>query len=190
MIEYKLHITRQTLLLAVRSFAIALVGMIALVFMARGITRATDSAVSARNDFATLTKKYGIVDQLTHDNDAFGATIEKLESAAPTMDDLPRVEEYLNAVAAKTMNNAVLHFSSGVTPGGAGALAELPLSIQLAGTQRSFVAFLHALETGPYIISIKNISFTFARAEQSTSPAPDALIAQITASVFIKTNSL
>ncbi|MEK7494046.1 MAG: hypothetical protein AAB630_02715, partial [Patescibacteria group bacterium] len=99
MIEYKLHVTRQALLLTLKSFAIAIISMAALIFLAGAIGRTTDNAVRARNDFTALTKKFGAVDQLARDNDSLGGVTEKLEGAIPKMDDLTRVDEYLTAPA-------------------------------------------------------------------------------------------
>lgn len=187
MIEYKLRITRQTILLALKSFAIALISVTALIFIAGAITRATNGAVSARDDFAMLTKKYGIVDQLARDADSVASATEKLESATPTMDDITLVEEYLNATAAKTMNDITPHFSAGIQPSESTALAELPIAIQLAGTKQSLVDFLRTLETAPYIFSVKSVTLSFAHGTPDAPLSPDALTAQISATVFLET---
>ncbi len=181
MIEYKLHVTRQALLLTLKSFAIAIISMAALIFLAGAIGRTTDNAVRARNDFTALTKKFGAVDQLARDNDSLGGVTEKLEGAIPTMDDLTRVEEYLTATAARTTNDIALQFSGGAQPSTGDALAELPITIQLSGTQRSLIDFLRALESAPYLTSVKSVSLAF------TDSAPDAITANISATLFLKT---
>ncbi|MBI5913002.1 hypothetical protein HY839_01010 [Candidatus Azambacteria bacterium] len=183
MIEYKLHVARQALRLTLKSFAIAIVSVTALIFLAGAIARTTDSAVRARNDFTMLTKKFGAIDQLTRDNDSLAGVTEKLESAIPTMDDLTRVEEYLTVTAVQTTNDITMQFSGGVGPSVGNALAELPLTIQLSGTQKTLSDFLRTLESAPYLISVKSVSLSFS------DSAPDAVTAQIAATLFLETNS-
>lgn len=177
--EYRITTTKQALIVILKSFGIAMVSVVALFIIARGITRTTNAVITTRNDFAAFAKKHGMLDQLARDYESIKDATAQLDGAIPTMDNATVVADYLTATAAHTANTVVLRFDSSIKSSEGMPLNELGFSMRVEGNTTSLLAFLRKIETAPYLIPVKNISLSFGNA--LTGPVS----AQISAIVYL-----
>lgn len=158
--EYTLNTGKKTVVLALRTSAIAVASVLALLFLAQSIARSTENIVAARNEFAALTAQYSALDRSEQDYETLKGVAEKLEAMTPTIDTVPAVEDFLTSAAAKTnvlLSVAVASFPSQNTTG---TLEELGITLRIEGGEQSLLAFLTMIENAPYFIALRDISMT------------------------------
>lgn len=158
--EYTLNTGKRTFVLALRTSAIAVASLLALLFLARGIASSTENIVAARDEFTALSEQYGTLDRSEQDYEALKGVAEKLETMIPTIDTVPAVEDFLTGAAAKTNVLLSIALASFPAQNTTGTLEELGITLRVEGGEQSLLSFFNMIETAPYLIAIRGISMT------------------------------
>ena len=159
-IEYKIHIAKKIALMAARSGGIAVLSIALLVFIGKQINSTAEKITRARADLAAFTKKYELFDQIKKEHSDLSGKIPNLESTLPSIDNLPAVVDYLNALGAKTNNILSANFGQGIKINELG-LGEIALTLRAVGTPQSLNELVAMMEDAPYFIKINSISLSF-----------------------------
>ena len=158
--EYTINTAKKILVMAGRSVGVAVVGIALLIFIGKQIGSTSGKITKSREDLAAFTKKYELFDQIKKEHSELSGKIPSLESALPSIDNLPAAVDYINAIGAKTNNILSANFGQGIKINELG-LGEIALTLRAIGTPQSLNELVAMMENAPYFIKINNISLSF-----------------------------
>ena len=158
--EYTINTAKKIALMAARSGGLAILSVALLIFIGKQIGSTSGKITKSREDLAAFTKKYELFDQIKKEHSELSGKIPSLESALPSIDNLPAAVDYINAIGAKTNNILSANFGQGIKINELG-LGEIALTLRAIGTPQSLNELVAMMENAPYFIKINNISLSF-----------------------------
>jgi len=158
--EYTINTAKKIALMAARSGGLAILSVALLIFIGKQIGSTSGKITKSREDLAAFTKKYELFDQIKKEHSELSGKIPSLESALPSIDNLPAAVDYINAIGAKTNNILSANFGQGIKINELG-LGEIALTLRAVGTPQSLNELVAMMENAPYFIKINNISLSF-----------------------------
>lgn len=157
--DYTIHTAEKILLMIARSGGIAIVSAIFLIFIGGQISASAEKIMKARGNLAVFNKKIESFDQIKKEREAMAGNMPKLESSFPSLDNLPVIADYFNALGAKTNNILTVNFNQGIRINEL-SLAEIAFTLRASGTPQSIANLLAAMENAPYFIKINGVALS------------------------------
>lgn len=154
------HINKKSILLLSRSFGITLICVASIMFMGVKINSITKNIVTSHNQLAKSTIKLEQFDSLVKDAESVTGIVKQLNAAIPTMDTMPIVIDYMNALEPQTQTVMTIRFDPTTRFNENDSLGKLNFSLDASGQLSALVDLLKKMEEAPYLISIQSLTLS------------------------------